>query len=116
VSTGGRNNTGGFNFGGFSVGGAFDPSDFACNPVPKVGSDCPANTQPCVDGTNVCYCNGTKWACQNALGGGAGGDGSGQIDCPAAQPMSGDDCGDMQRICPYGNGGCACYMGKWACL
>jgi hypothetical protein len=117
---GGGNNTGGFNFGGtFNLGGAgFDPADYMCDPVPQTGSACVAGTQPCLDGSSVCYCQMNKWACLD-IGGGLGGAGPGpigQLDCPATKPMTGDDCGDSIGFCPYGqNMGCACYQGAWAC-
>lgn len=117
---GGGNNTGGFTFGGsFNLGGAgFDPSDYMCDPVPQPGSACVAGTQPCLDGSNVCYCQMDKWACLDVSGGlgGAGPGGFGQLDCPATKPMTGDDCGDTIGFCQYGqNAGCACYQGAWAC-
>jgi hypothetical protein len=117
----GRNTGGGANIGGtFNFGGAgLDPADFMCDPVPTKGADCAAGTQPCTDGTAVCYCQASKWACldlADAAGGAGPGGGFGQLDCPATKPMSGDACGDSLGFCPYGqNAGCACYNGAWAC-
>ncbi len=118
-STAGTNNNGGTANpgGGFNFGGAgFDPTDFTCDPVPTKGAACTAGTQPCLDGTNVCYCQALKWACRDIDGGAAGaGPGFGQLDCPAEKPMNGGECGDTIGICPYGQAGCACYDGMWAC-
>jgi len=117
VANGAGTANGGFNFGGgFNLGGAgFDPADLACNPVPKAGDACPAGTQPCVDGTAVCYCQASKWACID-LGGGAGGAGGGQLECPEAKPMTGSNCGNTFGFCQYGqNAGCACFNGMWNC-
>ncbi len=113
TSNGGTVANGGFNFGGAGL----DPEDLMCNPVPVKGSACAAGTQPCLDDTAVCFCQMAKWACID-LGGGAGGAGpgaGGQLECPATKPMSGADCGDTAGVCPYGQGGCACYNGMWAC-
>ena len=116
-SNGGNANTAGtFNFGGAGI----DPADFTCNPVPTKGAACAAGTQPCTNesGSMVCYCQAMKWNCLDFGGGAAGagpGGGFGQLDCPASKPMNGGDCGDTIGICPYGQGGCACYNGMWAC-
>jgi hypothetical protein len=119
--TAGNTGSGGFNVGGFNLGGAgFDPDDYACNPVPQPGSSCDSGAQPCINGTEVCYCNADEWACmdvgQGAGGAGPGG-GFGDIECPATKPMNGGDCGDTVGFCPYGGQfmGCACYDGAWAC-
>ena len=118
AASGGNTSSGGFSFGGFNFGGAGpDLGMFMCNPVPKTGAACAANTQPCLAGTQICYCQTEKWACIDLLGG-AGGAGPtfGQLDCPEAKPMDGADCGDTVGFCPYGqNMGCACYNGAWAC-
>jgi hypothetical protein len=116
-ANGGNANTAGtFNFGG----AGFDPADFMCNPVPTKGAACTAGTQPCTNetGSMVCYCQAMKWNCLDLGGGAAGagpGGGFGQLDCPATKPMNGGDCGDTVGVCPYGQGGCACYNGMWAC-
>ncbi len=129
VNSGGQNgnagttsNGGNVTFGGgFNLGGAgFDPADFMCKPVPTKGSACAAGTQPCVNGTAICFCQAMKWACRDVggAGGAAGagpGGGFGQLDCPATKPMNGGDCGDTLGFCPFGQGGCACYNGMWAC-
>ena len=117
-STTGGVNGGGFNFGGnLGVGGAFDPSEFMCNPKPKVGTDCPAGTMPCAADTSVCYCKDSKWACQDLSGAlGAGGAGGDQVECPATKPSNGDSCGMAFGFCPYGqNSGCVCFGGSWNC-
>lgn len=122
-ATGGTPGTAGFNVGGFNLGGeGFDPSDFNCESPPEVGAACAEDAVPCLDGTNVCYCDMSKWACTSVLGGGGGAGGTGPIgnvDCPAAKPTTGTPCGDSVGFCPYGSGqfsGCACYQGSWACL
>lgn len=117
--TGGSNpGTAGFNFGGnLNLGGAgFDPDDYACEPAPTPGSDCEANAQPCLNGTDVCYCANAEWACMDILGGGGGAGPGGELECPANKPASGSAC-DAQGICPYGgqNEGCVCYGGMWTC-
>jgi hypothetical protein len=116
-----RNNNGGtpnggFTFGGFNFGGAGpDPADFMCMPAPTTGSACAAGTQPCLKGTAICYCQMAKWACLD-LGGGAGGAGGDQLECPATQPANGTACGDTFGVCPYGqNAACACVNTMWAC-
>lgn len=122
TAAGGRNVGGSPGTGGFNMGGeGFDPSDFACETPPEVGAACGADAVPCVNGTEVCYCNMSKWACMSALGGGgAGGTGPiGDVECPASKPTSGTACGASVGFCPYGEGafsGCACYNGSWACL
>ncbi|HVY31451.1 MAG TPA: hypothetical protein VHB79_33085 [Polyangiaceae bacterium] len=127
-NTGGtRNNNGGAQaFGGFMFGGnlsfgggGFDPSDFVCgDPKPEAGADCAAGSQPCLDGSNVCYCQAEKWACIDLLAAGQGGAGPnsiGQIECPAEQPMSGEACEGL-GACQYGPmQGCACFGGSWMC-
>lgn len=118
---GSRNGGGNATGGGFNLGGAgLDPADYMCNPVPQTGSACTAGTQPCLDGTSVCYCQANKWACNDfggGLGGAGPGGGLGELDCPATQPTDGASCGDTVGVCPYGqNMGCACYMGMWTCF
>lgn len=123
-NTGGRNSTGGMpGSGGFNLGGeGFDPSDFTCESPPEVGAACGAEAMPCLNGTDVCYCDASKWACMSVLGGGGGAGGTGaigDIDCPATKPTTGVACGNSVGFCPYGEGafsGCACYQGSWACL
>ena len=119
--TAGNTGSGGFNVGGFNLGGAaFDPDDYACNPVPQPGTSCDSAARPCINGSEVCACNADEWACmdvgQGAGGAGPGG-GFGDLECPATKPMTGGDCGDMVGFCPYGGQfmGCACYDGAWAC-
>jgi hypothetical protein len=117
-SNGGNTNNGGFTFGGFNFGGAGpDLGMFMCDPVPQTGSACTSNSQPCLNGTEVCYCQMDKWACTDIFGGAGGaGPNFGDLDCPEAKPMEGADCGDTVGFCPYGqNMGCACYNGSWAC-
>ncbi|HEY6080597.1 MAG TPA: hypothetical protein VIW29_17405 [Polyangiaceae bacterium] len=120
ASGGTGSNTGGFGVGGF--GGAFDPNDYLCDPVPEAGAACQAGELPCVSGTDVCACNQGEWSCLDVSGVGGTGGTSGQIgnlDCPATKPADGVACGDAIGFCPYGDGanaGCACYQGEWACL
>lgn len=113
---GSRNMGGGAGTGGFNLGGAgLDPADFACESPPKVGAECDADANlPCVNGLSICFCNMSKWECQNALGGGKIGD----LECPDTKPTTGAACGDEVGFCPYGGQftGCACYQGSWACL
>lgn len=127
TSTGGtRNNGGATSTGGIDIGfggDGFDPGDYACDPVPEDGAECEAGTQPCLDGTKVCYCQNQEWACTDVGGFGGtnagGGTGPiGDIECPTTKPTSGTPCGDAIGFCPYGEGfsGCACYQGSWACL
>jgi hypothetical protein len=117
---GGAQAFGGFMFGGnFSFGGAgFDPSDFVCDPKPTAGAACTAGTQPCVDGTDVCYCQAEKWACIDVAAAGEGGAGPtsiGQIECPVEPPMTGDACVGF-GACQYGAmQGCACFGTTWMC-
>ncbi len=124
-ATGGSRNNGGTpsNGGTINIGGSnFDPSDFACDPAPEVGTDCEAGAPPCVNGTSVCYCDdASAWACMGLPGGGgsAGTGPIGDLECPTAKPMAGSPCGDSVGFCPYGSGplsGCACYAGNWTCL
>lgn len=121
-TTGGTPSAAGTGLGGFNVGGEFDPGDFMCDPAPQVGSACVDGTTPCLNGTSVCYCQMSEWACMPISGGSGGSAGTGPIgnvECPAAKPMSGTPCGDAIGFCPYGDGqfeGCACYAGNWACL
>jgi hypothetical protein len=116
-TAGNTNNGGGSNLGGTG----FDPDDYACDAAPQPGSSCDSGTEPCIDGTQVCYCDTDEWACME-VGGGAGGAGPGgglgEIECPATKPMNGGDCGDMVGFCPYGGQfmGCACLEGAWACI
>jgi hypothetical protein len=116
-NTGGSGgNTGGFSFAGT---GGFNPDDYMCNPAPEVGSDCAADTEPCLNGTDVCSCEMGQWAC-NDLGlgeGGGPGGGFGEIECPATKPMTGSACGDVIGFCPYGGQtmGCVCVNASWAC-
>jgi hypothetical protein len=118
---GGNASNGGSSFGGFSFGGAgFDPDDFACNPAPQPGQSCDQNSQPCLNGTEVCYCDAEEWACMDvseAVGGAGPGGGFGELECPATKPMTGADCGDTAGFCPYGGQfmGCVCYEGAWNC-
>jgi hypothetical protein len=86
-----------------------------CDPPPETGATCADGTQPCLKGTAICFCSAMKWSC-NDLGGGAGGAGSGdELECPATEPADGSDCGDTFGVCPYDQGGCACYDGTWTC-
>ncbi len=119
--TGGSSSAGsaGFNFGGtFNLGGAgFDPDDFACNPAPTPGTACQSDSQPCLNGTDVCYCAMAEWACLDIMGGAGGaGPDPGDLECPPSKPANGSAC-DAQGVCPYGgqNEGCACYGGMWTC-
>lgn len=119
--TGGNSSAGtaGFSFGGNLNlgGGGFDPDDFACNPAPTPGTDCQSDSQPCLNGTEVCYCAMAEWTCVDIMAG-AGGAGPdiGDLECPPSKPASGSAC-DAPGVCPYGgqNEGCACYGGMWAC-
>jgi hypothetical protein len=119
--SGGRTTGGASGSGGLGVGGGLDPSEIACDPRPEVGSACGRGAVPCLDGTSVCYCDASKWACAMVpSGGGAGGTGPiGNVDCPATKPRTGTACGATVGFCPYEGGefgGCACYQGLWACL
>lgn len=118
-SNGGTRPTGGFPGGGnFNFGGAgLDPEDYQCDPKPTVGSDCVMDTQPCADGTNVCYCQQLKWACIDLgdLGEGGASGGGGPAMCPAQAPMNGDACSGF-AVCPYGgNTYCGCLGATWMC-
>lgn len=126
-SAGSRNDGGSTSAGGTDIGfggDGFDPSDFACDPIPESGSDCDPGTTPCLNGTQVCYCQTEKWSCTDVGGFGGtnagGGTGPiGNVECPDAKPTSGTPCGDAVGFCPYGDDftkGCACYQGTWACL
>jgi hypothetical protein len=113
---GSGNSTGGVSFAGF---GGFNPDDYMCDPVPEAGSNCAADAQPCLNGTEVCGCQEGMWQCID-LGGGEGGGpggGFGEIECPATQPMNSTPCGDTIGFCPYGgqNMGCVCANGNWMC-
>ena len=108
--------TGGISFGGF---GGINPDDYMCDPAPEAGSDCAADAQPCLNGTEVCGCQEGMWQCIDFGGGEGGGPGGGfgEIECPATQPMSNTPCGDTIGFCPYGgqNMGCVCANGNWMC-
>jgi hypothetical protein len=111
--------TGGFTFGGnFNLGGAgFDPDDYACDPAPTPGTACESDAQPCLNGTEVCYCAMAEWACTDITGGGGGaGPDLGDLECPPTKPANGGPC-DALGLCPYGgqNEGCACDGSKWTC-
>jgi hypothetical protein len=119
-STGGTTSGGtGTNVGGFPIGmgGAFNPDDYVCDPVPEDGSACEAGTLPCATEEVACVCMSNEWSCYDLSG--AGGTGPiGNIDCPADKPMNGAACGASIGFCPYGNGanmGCACFQSKWNC-
>lgn len=116
ASGGSSSGSGGFGIGGF--GGAFNPDDYACDPVPEDGSACQAGDQPCIADNDVCACIQEEWNCIDIEGTGGSSGQIGNIDCPPAKPTSGTPCGDSIGFCPYGSGanaGCACYQGEWAC-
>ena len=119
TGSGGRPATGGsggFNFGGFTLGGAGpNPDDFQCDPVPQPGSACTAESEPCLNGTEVCLCSMEEWSCMDIFGG-SGGTSGGELECPSTKPMAGSAC-DTFGVCPYGaqGMGCACDGSMWVC-
>jgi hypothetical protein len=125
-NNGGTNSNGGTNNNG-SAGddngpgeGGADGGEACPATAPEDGTECDRAggfQNACPYDTTVCSCQGRQnreWNCQ-PIGGGEGGAGPGQVECPATEPADGADCTGF-GFCQFEDNNCACDGEEWNCF